>query len=62
MGHQTEGQSPYVMTIMTVSDGLKFVKSPYPTKVVGTQLYPVFPVHRPEETSMIPSPIVNNAW
>ena len=27
-------------------------------KVVGTQLYPGFPLHRPEETSMIPRPIV----
>ena len=31
-------------------------------KVVGTQLYPGSPLHRPEETSMIPRPIVYGAW
>ena len=30
--------------------------------VVGTQLYPGFHLHRPEETSMIPRPIVYGAW
>ena len=31
-------------------------------KVVGTQLYPWFSLHRPEEPSMRPWPIFNGAW
>ena len=30
--------------------------------LVGTQLYPGVPLHRPEETSMIPSLTVYGAW
>ena len=31
-------------------------------KVVGTQLYPLFPLHRPEETPMRSRPTVYGAW